>query len=219
MSFLKACIFDLDGVIVDTAKFHFLAWKKISNDLGFDIDHHFDEKIKGVGRSRCVDILLEHGKIEKSEQDKIQIADEKNALFLEYVSTITEADILPGVSNFLQQLDDNNIPFALGSASKNAPLILRKIGLYDRFKVIIDGNVISKAKPNPEVFLRGAQEMNILPQDCVVFEDAVNGVEAAKNGGFYCVGVGQKEILSTADICIESFTELSTWQSFNMLLK
>jgi len=206
---IKGVIFDMDGVIVDTAGHHFKAWKVVVNKLGFDIDESFDERLKGVGRMTCLDIILEHGKVTKTEEEKIAIADEKNNLFLEFISQIDETEILPGVSRFLDELDENNIPFALGSASKNAPKILKRTGLTDRFKAVVDGNSISKPKPNPEVFLKGADELGLDPSDCVVFEDAYNGVEAAKNGGFYCVGVGPESILGKADFCINSFEELT----------
>lgn len=214
MASIKGVIFDMDGVIVDTAGHHFRAWRTVVNKLGFDIDESFDEKLKGVGRMVCLDLILEHGKMKKTDAEKIAIADEKNNLFLEYISQINESDILPGVAAFLDDLDRNKIPFALGSASKNAPQILKQTGLAHRFKAVVDGNSISKPKPNPEVFLKGAEKLGLDSKFCVVFEDAFNGVEAAKNGGFYCVGVGPESILGKADFCIDTFEGLN----FNSLL-
>lgn len=209
MANIKGCIFDLDGVIVDTAGHHFRAWRTVVNKLGFDIDESFDERLKGVGRMKCLDIILEHGNLTKTEDEKQEIAAQKNKLYLEFISQIDDSEILPGVKEFLNELDKNNIPFALGSASKNAPTILERIGLKHRFQIIVDGNTISKPKPDPQVFLMGAKGLGLNPTNCVVFEDAFNGVQAAKSGGFHCVGIGLESILGEADFCVSGFTEIS----------
>lgn len=205
---LKACLFDLDGVIVDTAKFHFIAWKEMAADLGFEFTEKENELLKGVSRMRSLDILLEAGKISKSESEKIQLADRKNKRYLEYVLKMTEEDILPGVEKFLDDLKINGILIGLGSASKNAPLILERIHLRGKFDAVVDGNSVAKAKPDPEVFLKCAALLNVSPSECVVFEDAQAGIDAALNGGMNVIGIGSAENLSFADYIIPGFNKL-----------
>lgn len=194
-----AFIFDLDGVIVDTAKYHYLAWKNLANSLGFDFSEEQNEQLKGVSRVKSLEILLNTGNIELSEEQKKTLLIEKNKEYLEYVYKMTSDEILPGVNQLLTFLETNNITFALGSASKNAPLILEKVGLFNRFTAIVDGNDVSKAKPNPEVFLIGAKKMNMNPENCVVVEDAIAGVEAANAAKMVSIGIGDKKVLSEAN--------------------
>ena len=205
---LKACLFDLDGVIVDTAKFHFIAWKEIAAGLGFEFTEKQNELLKGVSRMRSLEILLETGNISKSEEEKILLADRKNSRYLEYVLQMKETDILPGVERFLDDLRSNGILIALGSASKNAPLILDRIHLTEKFDAVVDGNSVSKAKPDPEVFLKCAELLNVKPEECVVFEDAQAGIDAALNGGMKVIGVGSPEHLSFADYIIPGFKKM-----------
>lgn len=194
-----AFIFDLDGVIVDTAKYHYLAWKNLANSLGFGFSEEQNEQLKGVSRVKSLEILLNTGNIELSEEQKKTLLIEKNKEYLEYVYKMTSDEILPGVNQLLTFLETNNITFALGSASKNAPLILEKVGLFNRFTAIVDGNDVSKAKPNPEVFLIGAKKMNMNPENCVVVEDAIAGVEAANAAKMVSIGIGDKKVLSEAN--------------------
>jgi beta-phosphoglucomutase len=202
---ISACIFDLDGVIVDTAKYHYIAWRELANRLGFDFTEAQNERLKGVSRMRSLEIILEIGDISLTEQEKEDFATEKNELYRSYIMKMDETEILPGVLNFLDELDDAGIPFALGSASKNAPTILERVGLMHRFKAIVDGNSVTKAKPDPEVFLLGAKQLCVKAEECVVFEDAAAGVEAAHNAGMKAIGVGDSEILGHADAVIASF--------------
>lgn len=205
---IKACLFDLDGVIVDTAKYHFIAWKEMASELGFDFSEQENELLKGVSRMRSLDILLGLGKIEKSAEEKLLLADTKNKRYLEYVNQMTEDEILPGVSRFLDDLRSNAMLIALGSASKNAPLILERIHLSEKFDAIVDGNSVSKAKPDPEVFLRCAQLLQVEPKECLVFEDAQAGIDAALNGGMHVIGVGSPDNLSYADYVIPGFRKM-----------
>ncbi len=205
---IKACLFDLDGVIVDTAKYHFIAWKEMASELGFDFSEQENELLKGVSRMRSLDILLGLGKIEKSAEEKLLLADTKNKRYLEYVNQMTEDEILPGVSRFLDDLRSNAMLIALGSASKNAPLILERIHLSEKFDAIVDGNSVSKAKPDPEVFLRCAQLLKVEPKECLVFEDAQAGIDAALNGGMHVIGVGSSDNLSYADYIIPGFRKM-----------
>ncbi|MCB0472428.1 MAG: beta-phosphoglucomutase, partial [Flavobacteriaceae bacterium] len=175
----KAFIFDLDGVIVDTAKYHYLAWKELADALDIHFTEAENEHLKGVSRIRSLEIILELGKVELSEDKKKALLISKNEDYLSYVKQMTPAEILPGVMGVLDYLDENNIRYALGSASKNAPLILDKVGLKHRFAAIVDGNEVSKAKPDPEVFLIGAKKLNVNPENCIVVEDAIAGIAAA----------------------------------------
>lgn len=202
-------IFDLDGVIVDTAKYHFLAWKKLADSLGFEFTKEHNELLKGVSRVRSLEILLNIGKVNISKEQKQEFLISKNKDYLEFISKMTENEILPGVNKLLDYLDEASINYVLGSASKNASLILKQVGLLKRFSAIVDGNNVTKAKPDPEVFLIGAKKLNIKPENCVVFEDAIAGVEAAKNAKMIAVGVGDKSTLNKADYNVNSLTEIS----------
>jgi beta-phosphoglucomutase len=195
----KAFIFDLDGVIVDTAKFHFLAWKRLAAELGFEFSEEHNEKLKGVSRMTSLEILLDVGGITKSMEEKEILARKKNEWYVEYINRLTPADILPGAFDLLMYLQREKILIGLGSASKNARNILQHIGLLSFFDSVVDGFKVSNAKPDPEVFLKASQELKTKPADCIVFEDAIAGVEAAHNAGMKCVGVGQPDILSEAE--------------------
>ncbi len=199
-------IFDLDGVIVDTAKYHFLAWRNLAIQLGFEFTEAHNELLKGVSRVKSLEILLNIGKVEVTEEQKQEFLVTKNEEYLGYVNKMTNEEILPGVSDLLDYLDTNNITYALGSASKNAPLILKRVGLYNRFTAIVDGNDVSKAKPDPEVFLIGAEKLQMEAENCVVVEDAIAGVEAAKAANMICVGIGEKDVLGHADFVFNDMT-------------
>jgi beta-phosphoglucomutase len=207
---LKACLFDLDGVIVDTAKYHYIAWKKIADELGFEFTETHNERLKGVSRMQSLEILLEIGKMTLLDQKtKDMFANRKNAIYVDFINQITPDEILPGAENFLKELRKNKIYTALGSASKNAPLILERLHITSLFDVIIDGNNVSKAKPDPEVFLMGARELKVLPSECIVFEDAEAGIEAAIAGGMKSVGIGDPRILSKADLVVKGLYALN----------
>jgi beta-phosphoglucomutase len=203
---IKGCIFDLDGVIVDTAKYHYIAWKALANELGFDFTESDNERLKGVSRMRSLDILLEIGGIELGEDKKHELADRKNKIYLEYIYKMTPNEILPGAETFIKELKSNKIKIALGSASKNATFILDKLHLTPLFDVIVDGNMVANAKPDPEVFVKGADLIGISPNECVVFEDAESGVEAAIIGGMKCIGIGDLSILKNAHAVIPGLT-------------
>ena len=202
---IEACLFDLDGVVVDTAKYHFIAWKALAEELGFEFTLEDNERLKGVSRMRSLEILLEIGGLQFSEPEKLAMAEKKNALYVSCIERMTPEETLPGVEEFLQELRQNGIKIALGSASKNAPMILERIQLSGMFDAIVDGNSISEAKPNPEVFLKGAEKLKVLPEQCVVFEDAIAGIEAAQNANMYSVGIGEPETLGFADLVIPGF--------------
>ena len=205
----KGIIFDLDGVIVDTAKYHYLAWKKLANQLGFEFSQEQNELFKGVSRKRCLDILLEMGNLSANQEQKDVWMIEKNNDYLTYIEKMDDSEILPDVPKILTLLKENAIPIALGSASKNALPILEKVGLAHFFDVIVDGNNVTKAKPDPEVFLMAAKKMNLSPSNCIVFEDAVAGIEAANAANMISIGIGDKKVLSQANYIFKDFTEIS----------
>lgn len=214
---IKACIFDLDGVIVDTARFHFLAWRRLANELGFDFDERENEKLKGVGRMESLDIILDWGGVKLTQEEKAAWAARKNGWYLEYVGTMNPSDILEGAMEFLLDVKAHGIKVGLGSSSKNARAILNFIGLNDFFEVVIDGTHITRTKPDPQVFLLGAEALGLLPSRCVVFEDAQAGVDAALAGGFYAVGVGSPESLSHAHLVVPGFKDWN-WKELESTL-
>ena len=213
----KGFIFDLDGVIVDTAKFHYIAWKRLANEMGIDFTEEDNEQLKGVSRVRSLEILLELGGIEKTEEERQMLATKKNEWYVELIGGLTSDDILPGAEDFLEEAAGHSIKIALGSASKNAPFILKKLGIDRLFDASIDGTQVSKAKPDPEVFLRGAEAMSILPENCLVFEDAQAGIEAAKRGGMKCIGIGSNEVLNGADLTVSGMDKITVKQAIEIL--
>lgn len=202
----KAFIFDLDGVIVDTAKYHFLAWQKLAQELGIEFTPEHNEELKGVSRIRSLDIILELGGIRASQEDKNKWLIKKNEDYLSYLVDIDESEILPGVLPVLHYLKDKKQLIALGSASKNARPILEKTGILPLFDAIVDGNDVSNAKPDPEVFLRAAQLLNTSNEDAIVFEDSVAGIQAANIANMTSVGIGDATILHEAKYQFEDFT-------------
>lgn len=202
----KAFIFDLDGVIVDTAKYHYLAWQKIANALNIDFTNEHNELLKGVSRVRSLDIILELGNIQASQEDKNKWLIQKNEDYLTYLVDMDKSEILPGVFPVLEFLKEKKQAIALGSASKNARPILEKTGIISYFDVIVDGNDVTNAKPDPEVFLKAAQLLNISPENSIVFEDSVAGVQAANIAKMTSIGIGSKTVLHEAKYIFEDFT-------------
>ncbi|MPQ47713.1 beta-phosphoglucomutase [Marinifilum sp. N1E240] len=205
MGKISACIFDLDGVVVDTAKYHYIAWKSLANELGFDFTEEDNERLKGVSRMTSLDILLEIGGVELDDKTKLELADKKNKNYVEFILKMTPDEILPGVKDFFNELKAEGVKIALGSASKNAMTILNQLELTDYFDAVVDGTHVSNAKPDPEVFLKGAELLGFSPSECIVFEDAEAGVEAAINGNMRCVGIGSPEVLGKANIVVPGF--------------
>ncbi|GAA0739004.1 MULTISPECIES: beta-phosphoglucomutase [Flavobacteriaceae] len=205
----KGFIFDLDGVIVDTAKYHFLAWKKLANSIDVDFTETQNEQLKGVSRVKSLEKILSWGNKTISEDEFMALMAKKNDDYLSYIDKMGESEILPDVPKILNHLNENNQGVALGSASKNARKILQKVNLISNFQAIVDGNDVSKAKPDPEVFLIGAKALNQKPENCIVFEDSVAGVQAANNANMISIGIGDKTVLSEADYVFKDFTEIS----------
>ena len=205
----KAFIFDLDGVIVDTAKFHFLAWKKLADSLNINFTHEINEQLKGVSRVRSLEIILSQGNIQASEVDKNNWLIQKNEDYLTFVHQMDESEILPRVEEVLQFLKEKNQYVVLGSASKNARPILEKVNILHYFDAIVDGNDVTNAKPDPEVFLQGANKVSVAYENSIVFEDSVAGIQAANTAGMTSIGIGEKEVLHESDFCFKDFTEMS----------
>jgi beta-phosphoglucomutase len=214
---VKGFIFDLDGVIVDTAKYHFLAWRKLANSVGVDFTEEQNEQLKGVSRVKSLEKILAWGSITLSDDKFTELMTKKNHDYLKYVDQMDESEILPDVTKVLAYLQLKSQPISLGSASKNARNILKKVSLFESFDAIVDGTDVSKGKPNPEVFLTAAKLLNLSPEDCIVFEDSVAGIQAANNANMISIGIGSSEVLFEADFVFKDFTEIST-EFIDMLL-
>ena len=208
MTHNKGFIFDLDGVIVDTAKYHFLAWKKIADQLDIHFTAANNELLKGVSRVKSLDIILQLGKKDASQEDKDKWLFQKNEDYLSQLVAIDSSEILPGVLKVIQFLKSNHVPIALGSASKNARPILEKTGILHYFDVIVDGNDVSNAKPDPEVFLIAAQLLDVKPENAIVFEDSVAGIQAANTATMTSIGIGEATTLYEAKHIFKDFTEI-----------
>lgn len=195
---IKACIFDLDGVIVDTAGYHYLSWKRLAKEIGIELTKADNERLKGVSRMRSLDIILQMGGVTLNEHDKEALAHKKNTWFVEYLREMTPEEIYPGVRALIRQLREHGIKVALASSSKNARTVIELLKIQDDFDVVVDGNMIVHSKPNPEIFLLAASMMGIAANDCLVFEDAAAGVDAALAAGMKCVGIGSPAQLGHA---------------------
>lgn len=206
----KAFIFDLDGVIVDTAKYHFLAWQKIASQLGIEFTPEHNEELKGVSRVRSLDIILALGKIQATQEEKDQWLAQKNNDYLAYIENMDESEILPGVLNVLEYIKEKQQAIALGSASKNARPILEKVKILHLFDAIVDGNDVTNAKPDPEVFVRAAQLLGTSNENAIVFEDSVAGVQAANIANMTSIGIGDAKILHEAKYIFKDFTFMDT---------
>ena len=205
----KGYIFDLDGVLVDTAKYHFLAWKRLAEELNIDFNEEDNERLKGVSRMASLDIILELGGKSLSNEEKISLATRKNEWYVEFITKMDASEILPGALEFLQLLKNEGYKCALGSASKNAGLILERTGMTQYFDTIVDGTHVSKAKPDPEVFTLGARNMGLAYEECVVFEDSLAGLQAAKAAGMVAVGIGEAGVLTEADMVVKDLSEFN----------
>ena len=199
---LKGYIFDLDGVIVDTAKYHFQAWNRLANKLGYEITEEQNENLKGVSRVESLDYILTLGDHNIANSEKAKLAALKNQWYVELISGLDRSEILPGALELLEELNRAGLKVSLGSASKNSVKILSGLGIIGLFDEIIDGNKTTKSKPHPQVFLMGAESLGLAPDECVVFEDSLNGVKAANSGGFVSVGVGSPDVLGEANIVV-----------------
>ena len=204
---IDCCIFDLDGVIVDTARYHYLAWAALARELGFEFTPVQGEATKGVSRMASLEIVLRAGGLEGrfSAAERERLAAEKNARYLRFVSQMTPAEVLPGVAAFLHDVRSRGVRAVLGSASKNAGTILDRCGLRPLFDAVVDGTGVSHPKPDPEVFVKGASAAGVRPENCVVVEDAAAGSEAATRAGMRAVGIGGSSLLAGATMQLDGF--------------
>ncbi len=214
----KGCIFDLDGVIVDTASHHFVAWKKLSEELGVSFDEQDNEQLKGVSRVDSLEFILRKGNLVLDSNTKLRLMDKKNAHYLGLADQIQPSDALPGIVDLMDELKEAGVRIGLGSSSKNAEQILEKLNLISAFDAIVDGNHLTLSKPDPEVFLKGALALGVEPADCLVIEDARAGVEAGITGGFRVLGVGNADELNQAHAVVPGFGELNWNEIQNLLL-
>ena len=209
LSKIKGCIFNLDGVIVDTAKYHYIAWRRLANDMGFDFSPEQHETLRGLSRMASLERLLEWGGLYMTEAEKLHWADVKNNWYKELIVGMNPTEVLPGVLSFLKQVQEAGKRIALSSDSKNARSVLKSTGVDFFFEVIVDGNDIRRSKPHPECFLLAAAALGYAPAECLVFEDAAAGVAAGLAGGFPVVGIGERQYLLNARTVISGFEERS----------
>jgi beta-phosphoglucomutase len=206
---IQAVIFDLDGVIVDTAHYHFIAWKRLAKELGIHFTDHENEQLKGVSRMRSLEIILELGNLRLSQEEMERLATKKNQWFVGYINAMKPDEIFPGVKELIQDIRSQRIKVALASSSKNADTVLDLLNIRSLFDAIVDGTMITHTKPDPEIFLLAAKKLNIPPSQCLVFEDAEAGVEAAIAAGMKCIGVGSSQQLSKANVVVSKTTDFN----------
>lgn len=207
----KGFVFDLDGVITDTAKYHYIAWKELAAEIGIEIDLKFNEQLKGISRMDSLERILTLGNKNDAytEVEKEALATKKNTHYVQLLQSLTPDDLLPGVKAFLDEAKAKNIPCAIASASKNAPFILDKLGVMQDFDTIVDPATLKKGKPDPEIFIQAALALGIEPAEAVGFEDAQAGIDGIKAAGMYAVGVYSGEELHGADVIVEKLTDLN----------
>lgn len=206
---LKGCLFDMDGVIVDSAAHHFVAWKRLADELSIPFTEQDNHALKGLSRVDSLEHILRMGHLQLDEKTKLKLMAKKNAWYLDLIKGMRAKDILPGARELIEELVAEGIKVGLGSSSRNAQMILDNVGLTPLFDTVVDGNHITLSKPDPEVFLKGTQALGLDPRQVVVFEDAESGVKAAKTGGFFAVGVGSEEQLGQADVVVSSMKEVT----------
>ena len=208
---IEAVIFDLDGVITDTAEYHYLAWKQLGEELGIPFDREFNEKLKGVSRLESLELILAHGNRQNdfSMEEKERLANKKNGHYVELIKQVTPDDLLPNLLTFLKELKGAGVKIAMASASKNAFAVTQSLGVMEYFDHIVDAGTVKKSKPDPEVFLKAAKAVGVLPENCMGIEDAVAGVKAILEAGMFAVAIGDIEVLGEANVVYPSTKELS----------
>jgi len=212
----RAFIFDLDGVITETSEYHYMAWKTVCKKIGYDLTRKKNEELKGVNRKKCLDMIMEWGNIRLSEKEIESLLEAKNNIYKDYIKDLNENDVCEGVLNFINDAIKNNIKIALYSASRNAKRILCQLKIIDLFTVIIDGNNVSNAKPDPEGFKIAADLTKTNTKDCVVFEDSISGIEGANKLNMYTVGIGSRDVLKNADVVYKGFKNLKIKDIINV---
>ena len=206
---ISGCLFDLDGVIVDTANHHYVAWKSLADELAIPFSAEENESLKGLSRLDSLECILRLGNLEVSSNKKIELMEKKNQLYLQIIDAIGPDDILPGVKELMLELKNKGIGICLGSSSKNAISILKRIGIFDLFDGIVDGRNLTLSKPDPEVFIKGSKILGLTPSECIVFEDAESGIEAALSGGFFALGIGAECSLKRAHANVQDLSDVT----------
>ena len=208
---IKGFVFDLDGVLTDTAEYHYEAWKNLANRIGISIDREFNETLKGISRMDSLERILIHGgkQADYTQNEKEKLATEKNEEYKRLIKKITSKDVLPGVKVFLEKLKKGKMLLALASASKNGPSILKQLEIDKFFDTIVDPAELTKGKPDPEIFQKGCRQLNLQPEECIGVEDAKAGIESINAAGLFSIGVGDPLILQNADFIVSSTKELN----------
>jgi beta-phosphoglucomutase len=206
---IEGCIFDLDGVIVDTAHYHYLAWKRLANELGYDLTEKENEQLKGVSRMRSLEIILEQAGVSLNQEHKEMLAAKKNVWFNDYVQQMQPEEIFPGVRSLIREMRSRGIKVGLASSSRNAKTVIRLLEIQHEFDAIVDGTMIIHTKPDPEIFLKTAKKMSVDPAHTIVFEDAEAGVEAALAAGMKCIGIGSGETLNKANLVFPKTSDVN----------
>lgn len=204
----KAVVFDLDGVICCTDKYHYRAWQCIADKIGVDFDRHVNHRLRGIGRMESLDIILEKHDEELTIAHKLDYATQKNSIYVEMLEDMSPSDLSKDVRKTLETLREHGYKLAIGSSSRNAKIILEKIGLGDFFDAVSDGTNISNSKPHPEVFLKACNDLDLEPKDCVVIEDAKSGVDAALAGGMDCAGIGNASSYNKATYSLRKLSDV-----------
>jgi len=207
MSRFKAVIFDLDGVITDTAHYHYLAWKRLAESQGVHFDHAFNENLKGIDRMGSLDLILASSSRTYTPAEKLALADEKNLHYQELIATMSASDLLPGAVAALDTVRADGLRIGLASVSKNAFTVLERLGITDKFDYVVDAATIARGKPDPEIFLKAARELGVAPEDCLGVEDAMAGVASIKSAGMFALGIGDPAVLTQADVVIPSLSQ------------
>ncbi len=211
----KGVIFDLDGVITDTAEYHYRGWKRLADEMGVPFDRERNEALRGLSRMESLRAMLRETVEDYSQEELEQLADRKNSYYVESIQSITRDDLLPGARKLLDDLRRHGLRIALASSSKNARTVLGKLQIEDEFDAIVDGYDFTRSKPDPEIFQIAARRLELAPSDCVVVEDAASGIAAAKAADMKAVGLGRQDMLSEADMVVGSLTQLTAEELLN----
>lgn len=213
---MRAIIFDLDGVIVYTDRYHYLGWKRLADEEGFAFDETLNDRLRGVSRMASLEIILDHNDIDLPDAKKKELAERKNGYYRDSLAEIDESALVDGALDFVRAVRDLEVRTAIGSSSKNAGFVLQQLGIRDLFDAVVTGHDITRSKPDPQIFLLGAERLGLDPAACAVFEDAVSGVEAANAGGFLSVGFGPTPGLEIADVLVPTFAEIDPTEFVRM---
>lgn len=206
---IQGCLFDMDGVVVDTAKHHYVAWKSLANELAIPFTKSDNDALKGLSRLDRLERILRSGNLEVSSKTKIELMEKKNQLYLQIIDSLGPGDIRPGVKELMLELRNEGVGLCLCSSSKNAASILKSIGVFNLFDGIVDGNNLTLPKPDPEVFIKGSKLLGLTPSVCIVFEDAQSGIEAARSGGFFALGIGAEGSLNNAHANVQDLAHMT----------